>query len=85
MTLTQDERIEQGKRRAAEAFASLTPEQQADVLTFRRALADNLGNLLGRTFATDSGKHGRVLFNILPPAPGEECTIPELRKAGLIS
>lgn len=81
--MTLDERIQDAKRRAEAHFATLTPEQQEDVLTFRRALDKNLLSLLTRTIPGPPIK-GRQVFNILPPAPGEECTIPELRKAGLI-
>lgn len=80
---TEDAKIEEGKRRAAEHFASLPPEVQADVLTLKAALAKNMPSLLARLYASPPIK-GRQTFYIAPPAPGEECTIPELRKAGLI-
>lgn len=82
--MTTETNHEEAVRRAAEHFLTLTPIQRETVLRFQAALDRNLGSLLARTFPGPPTKKGRCALIVTPPAPGEECTIPELREAGLI-
>jgi hypothetical protein len=80
----QERSIASARARTIEARKRLTPEQFAIVLEFERAIDKNLGNLLARTGVGPPTAKGRVEFVTVPPAPGEECSIAELREAGII-
>lgn len=62
MTIRTDPVVE-GKRRAAERFAQLTPEQQRA----GRELQEQAGVLLARAFCGPANKKGRQEFYIASP------------------
>jgi hypothetical protein len=61
--MTSNEQVAEGKRRAAERFALLTPEQQQA----GRALQASAPVRLARTFCSPSNKKGRQTFFIASP------------------
>lgn len=61
--MTLNEQVAEGKRRAAERFASLTPEQREA----GRALQASAGVRLARAFCSPPNKKGRQTFYIASP------------------
>jgi hypothetical protein len=83
-TEIQAQRLAEARQRTLDARLRLTPVEERRAQAFADAITRNLGSLLRRTTAGPDNGKGRQALQTTPPAPGEECSIAELRRADLL-